>query len=81
MIESFRHKGLQRLFEKADRSKVSAQDVQKLEHILAVLNHAKKPEDMGLPGFLLHPPQGQYERFLVSHPTGKLASGLHDQER
>ncbi len=52
MIQSFRHRGLQRLFEKADRSKVSANDVQKLEHILAVLNHARKSEDMGLSGFL-----------------------------
>jgi len=63
MIQSFRHKGLQRLFEKADSSKVSAQDVQKLEHILAVLNHATKPEDMGLPGFRLHPLKGSMKGF------------------
>ncbi len=63
MIQSFRHKGLQRLFEKADRSKVSAQDVKKLEHILAVLNHATKPEDMGLPGFHLHPLKGRMKGF------------------
>ena len=63
MLQSFRHKGLQRLFEKADLSKVSAQDVQKLEHILAVLNHATKPEDMSLPGFHLHPLKGRLKGF------------------
>lgn len=63
MIQSFRHKGLQRLFERADRSKVSAQDVRKLEHILAVLNRAAKPEDMDLPGFRLHPLKGRMKGF------------------
>ncbi len=63
MIQSFQHKGLQRLFEKDDRSKVSAQDVQKLEHILAVLNRISKPEDMGLPGFRLHPLKGKLKGF------------------
>ncbi len=63
MIQSFRHKGLQRLFEKDDRSKVSAQDVQKFEHILAVLNRISKPEDMDLPGFRLHPLKGKLKGF------------------
>ena len=63
MVLRFKHKGPQRLFEKADRSKISAQDVQKFEHILAVLNHAKKHEDMGLPGFHLHPLKGGMEGF------------------
>ena len=58
MIQGFRHKGLQRLFEKSDHSKVRTQDVRKLEHILAVLNRAKKPDDMDLPGFHLHPLKG-----------------------
>ena len=63
MIQSFSHKGLQRLFERADRSKVSSQDVQKLEHILAVLNRATKPVDMDLPGFRLHPLKGRMKGF------------------
>ncbi len=63
MIRSFRHKGLQRLFEKDDHKKVSAQDVQKLEHILAVLNRATKPVDMDLPGFHLHQLKGRLKGF------------------
>ncbi len=54
---------MQLLFEKGVRSKVSAQDVQKLEHILAVLNRAVKPEDMNLPGFRLHSLKGRMKGF------------------
>jgi len=63
VIQSFRHKGLQHLFERDDRKKVSAHDVQKLEHILAVLNRATKPDDVGLPGFHLHPLKGRLKGF------------------
>lgn len=63
MILSFRHRGLQRLFEKDDHSKVSTRDVQKIKHILAVLNRATKPGDMGLPGFYLHPLKGRLKNF------------------
>ncbi len=63
MIQSFKHKGLQRLFEKADRSKITFQDVQKLEHILAILDRAKHPDDISLPGFSLHPLKGSRKGF------------------
>lgn len=63
MIQSFRHKGLKRLFEKADRSKVPAQHVQKLERILAALNLAAIPDDMDFPGFDLHPLKGAFRGF------------------
>lgn len=59
MIQSFKHKGLKLLFEKDNHSKVSAQDVQKLENILAILQRASKPDDMALPGFHLHPLKGR----------------------
>lgn len=58
MIQSFKHKGLKLLFEKDDHGKISPHDLPKLENILAVLNHASKPEDMALPGFRLHPLKG-----------------------
>lgn len=63
MIKGFKHKGLRRLFEKSDHGKISAQDAHKLEHILAVLNRAKNPDDMGLPGFRLHPLKGPLKGF------------------
>lgn len=58
MIRSFRHKGLRLLFEKNDRSKLPAQDIERIENILLVLNHAEAPADLDLPGFRLHPLKG-----------------------
>jgi len=58
MIRSFRHKGLRRLFEHDDRSRVDAQDADKLARILARLQRSRVPQDMAAPGFRLHPLKG-----------------------
>ena len=63
MIRNFRHKGLERLFEDDDRSKVNAQDVDKLRRILARLNRSRVPSDMAVPGFDLHPLKGDRKGF------------------
>jgi toxin HigB-1 len=54
MITRFRHKGLERLFQDGDTSGVSPQYARKLIRILGLLNIAKEPEAMALPGFKLH---------------------------
>ena len=59
MIESFRHKGLRALYESANRQKVPAAHAEKIRRILARLNEASKVQDMGLPGFKLHPLKGE----------------------
>lgn len=63
MIRGFRHKGLRRLFEDDDRSKVNTQDVEKLRRILARLNQSRAPSDMDAPGFRLHPLKGELKGF------------------
>ena len=63
MIKSFRHRGLKRLFERGDRSQVRADMFDKIENILAVLDHADAPEKMDLPGFRLHPMTGDLRGF------------------
>lgn len=63
MILGFRHKGLRRLFEDDDRSKLDAQDVDKIARILARLNQSRGPQDMGVPGFRLHPLKGNLKGF------------------
>ena len=55
MILGFRHRGLERLFEKGDRRRIAPTLVTKVERVLARLDAAGKPEDMNLPGFGLHP--------------------------
>ena len=63
MIESFRHKGLKRLFEQGDRRKLQAAQADKIERVLARLDVAAAPGDMDLPGFRLHPLKGDLAGF------------------
>jgi toxin HigB-1 len=63
MIRNFRHKGLRRLFERGDPSKVPPQDLERIENILLVLNQAQTPEEMDLPGFYLHSLKGDRQGF------------------
>ncbi len=54
MIGSFKHKGLKRLFEHDDRSKLSADMVEKLRLILSALEQARTIDDLDQPSFRLH---------------------------
>src|SRR4051812_26994469 len=54
MIESFRHKGLKRLFEKGERRGINPQFVERVENILGLLDAATTIQDMALPSFRLH---------------------------
>jgi proteic killer suppression protein len=69
VIRSFRHRGLKRLFEDADRSKVLSSHVDRVENILAVLNRAARPSDLDLPGFRLHPLRGKLAGFWAVSVT------------
>lgn len=63
MIQSFKHKGLKQLFEKGTARGIRADHVAKVENILAVLNRARRPTDVDLPGFRLHPLKGDLKDF------------------
>lgn len=63
MIKSFRHKGLQRLFEDDNPRGVNAEHVAKLRNILATLHAAPTMEHMNLPSFRLHPLKGAFKGF------------------
>ena len=54
MIERFKHKGLKQLFQYGEVQGISPELLEKLENILIVLNRARRPEDMNLPGFRFH---------------------------
>ena len=58
MILGFRHRGLERLFEKGDGRRISPKLINKVERVLARLDEATKPEDMNVAGFGLHPLKG-----------------------
>lgn len=70
MIRNFRHKGLQRLYEKADRKGLSPDMAPKIERIMARLDIAATPDMMNLPGFKLHALKGVYKGFWSVSVTG-----------
>ena len=61
MIQSFRDKGLQRLAERGDPSKLSVQNVARVERILSRLDTISTPEDANLPGWRFHTLSGDQE--------------------
>ena len=61
VIASFKHRGLKRLYEYDDHRGVSAAHVPKIKRILARLDEAARIQDMGLPGFGLHPLKGAFK--------------------
>jgi len=63
MIESFRHKGLRRLFENNDRRVVNPQHIEKIEIILGLLEVAEDIRDMNVPSFRLHRLSGDLKGF------------------
>jgi proteic killer suppression protein len=63
MIQSFRHRGLRRLYEADSRRYLRADQVNKIERILARLDEADEVNNMDLPGFRLHPLRGDMAGF------------------
>jgi toxin HigB-1 len=63
MIESFRHKGLRRLFEDDNPKGVNPDHVRKIKQILAVLHAAQTIEALDLPTFGLHALKGDLKGF------------------
>ena len=58
MIRSFRHRGLRRLYERDDPSRIAADQLDRITLALADLDAAGKPSDLDLPGYRLHPLRG-----------------------
>lgn len=61
MILGFRHKNLERLFERDKRQGIPPSLVNKITRILARLDEAIQPGDMNLPGYQLHRLRGKLE--------------------
>ena len=63
MILSFRHRGLKRLYDRDDRSKIGADLVERVVDTLALLDVAVRPQDLDLPGLCLHRLKGDLKGF------------------
>jgi proteic killer suppression protein len=49
---------LRRLYQNGDRSKVRAEQADRIADVLAHLDRAQRPTDLDLPGYRLHPLKG-----------------------
>ncbi len=66
MIRTFRSKALRRFAEAGDQSRLSVPNVGRIRRILALLNAARLPEDLNLPGLRFHGLKGDARgRFAV----------------
>ena len=70
MVRSFRHRGLKRLYERGDRSRVRADQAERLAVALADLDDARRPSDLDLPGYRLHPLKGDLKGFWSISVSG-----------
>lgn len=59
MIVSFKHRGLEQFFESGTNRGIQANHAKRIRLILARLNAATLPQDMNLPGLVLHELVGQ----------------------
>ena len=70
MIGSFRHKGLEALYQDDQTKGVSQALVKRLRQILALLDSAKVVEDMNLPGLKLHILKGNLKGYYAVSVSG-----------
>ena len=55
VIKSFRHKGVERFFLRGTKAGIQAAHATRLARRLQRLDVARRPQDMNLPGWKLHP--------------------------
>ncbi len=58
MINSFRHKGVEKFFKMGSKAGIQAQHTQKLRRQLGRLDASAMPEDMNIPGWRFHALKG-----------------------
>ena len=58
MIKSFRHKGLKKFYDSGSTAGIQPEHARRLRMQLSALDTATTIDDMGIPGFKLHPLKG-----------------------
>ena len=82
MIASFRSKALRAFFEKADASKLSVQNPDRIRRILLALDVATTPEQLNIPGLRFHALKGRDKgRFSVwANENYRITFGWSDED-
>ena len=69
MIKNFRHRGLKRLFDRDDPSKLDQKLVGRIRRRLSALHAATVVEQLDIPGFNFHVLRGKPRRYTI-HVNG-----------
>lgn len=70
MIKTFKHKGLQTLFETGKTAKIEKRMHKRILQRLDALDAAADPEDVNLPGFNFHSLTGKIPKQYTIHVNG-----------
>lgn len=70
MIQTFKHKGLKRLYEHGDRRGLPSERIERIENTLGRLDIAKAPVDLDLPGYRLHALKGDWKNYWSVKVSG-----------
>jgi proteic killer suppression protein len=70
MIQSFRHRGLERFFSQGNMRRIPPPLATRLRRILARLHSAQEIRDMDAPGLVLHPLHGNRVGFWAVRVSG-----------
>ena len=70
MVRSLRHKALRRLYNKGQVRGLPPEFVERLRLILADLDAARRPKDLDLPGYRLHPLHGDLKGYWAIDVSG-----------
>lgn len=70
MIRNIRHRGLRRLYEQKDASRLNPEHVSRLRSILTLLDAAIRAEDLNYPGSDFHPLPGNLKGFYAVRVSG-----------
>jgi proteic killer suppression protein len=70
MIESFRDRGLKRLYQHNDRSGIGSTMLRRVEEILSILDAAEAISELDIPGYRLHPLTGPLKGYWSVRVTG-----------
>ena len=70
MIQTIRHRGLKKLFDHDDPSRVRADQVKRISDVLSHLDNAIRPSDLDLPGYRLHPLRGDMKGMWSASISG-----------
>ena len=70
MIQSIKHRGLKRLWERGDESRLPTEQIRKIRRILVLLDEAENLEEINLPGYRLHELKGDLRGHHSLRVTG-----------